>query len=82
MGPVFILFSYESTHLLWFVIFFPLMGHFFIGLVMAKIERKPLLPLVMIIAITRRGMRSILAMTKPITIAQTVFFLFTHHISW
>ena len=38
MGPVFILFSYEGTQLPWFVIFFPLMGHLFIGLVMAKIQ--------------------------------------------
>jgi len=35
---LYLLFCYESTHLLWFVIFFPLMGHLFIGLVMAKIE--------------------------------------------
>ena len=34
----YLLFSYESTQLLWFVIFFPLMGHLFIGVVMAKIE--------------------------------------------
>jgi hypothetical protein len=56
--------------------------HLFTGLLIAKLERKSFPPPGMIISITRRITRSTFAMNKPVTIAQTVFFLFAPHISW
>jgi hypothetical protein len=72
----------KSTQLPCVVIFFRLLVHFFTGLLIAKLERKSFLPPRIIISITRRVMRSTFAMNKPLTIAQTVFFLFASHISW
>jgi hypothetical protein len=72
----------KSTQLPWVVIFFRLLVHLFTGLLIAKLERKSFLPPGMIISITRRVTRSIFATNKPVTIAQTVFFLFASHISW